>query len=230
MNDEINGKDKETRELYSLIHQEYIIMAEYRMLETENLQGIYVIPSYENSFLWYGVVFVRSGIYEGGIYRFTLTLPEKFPNEDVPVLTFTSHLYHPSVDPNTGNLILTEVFSQWDKKRNHIWQILKYLHLIFHNLNIKVPVNLEASVSYKTNRKLFLEKVRECVISSIDHIYDDPPTDDKHYITFKPYDPDIHENAKSIMLRPTKPNEGIIQGISWVQQGSFQPFSKEENT
>lgn len=35
--------------------------------------------------VWFGVIFVRAGYYEGGIFRFTLTLPEKFPDEEVPV-------------------------------------------------------------------------------------------------------------------------------------------------
>ncbi|XP_028178819.1 protein crossbronx homolog [Ostrinia nubilalis] len=227
MNEESNNNVKEIKELF---HQEYIIMAEYRMLQTENLQGIYVIPSYENSFLWFGVIFVRAGSYEGGIFRFTLTLPEKFPDDEVPILTFTPSLYHPAVDANTGTLNLSEVFPQWDRKRNHIWQILKYLHWIFHNLNMKVPSNIEASAAYKSNRKLFLDKVRECVVSSIDHVFDDPPTEDKHYITFKPYDPEIHDPAKNMMLKPPKPNEGHNQGISWVQAGSYQPFTKEETT
>lgn len=74
---------------------------------------------------------------------------------------------------------------------------------------------------------MFLDKVRECVMLSIDHVYDDPPTEDKHYITFKPYDSKVHDKAKNIMLKPPKPNEGMIQGISWVQSGSYQPFSKE---
>ncbi|CAB3231089.1 unnamed protein product [Arctia plantaginis] len=228
MNDDTRNH-RDNKDLHAMYHQECIIMAEYRMLQTENLQGIYVIPSYENSFLWFGVIFVRSDYYEGGVFRFTLTLPENFPDEEVPVLKFTSHLYHPAVDPNTGVLNLTEVFPQWDKKQHHIWLILKYLYSIFHNLNVKVPSNVDASVAYKSNRKLFMEKVRECVVLSIDHIYDDPPTEDKHFITFKPYDPDVHDNAKNMMLK-TPTNECANQGISWVQQGSFQPFSKEETT
>ncbi|CAH2066673.1 unnamed protein product, partial [Iphiclides podalirius] len=217
------------RESYSMYHQEYIIMAEYRMLQTENLQGIYVIPSYANSLLWFGVIFVRSGVYEGGAFRFTLTLPEKFPDDNVPVVTFTSQLYHPAVNATSGELILNEVFPQWDKKQNHIWQILKYLHWIFNNLHLKSPANIEASDAFKTNRKVFMEKVKECIMSSIDHIYDDPPTEDKHYITFKPYDPEIHDNAKNVMLKSSKTNESS-HGISWVQPGSFQSFSKEDTT
>ncbi|XP_072936778.1 protein crossbronx homolog [Epargyreus clarus] len=227
MNEQNNSNSKEMNELYSVFHQEYIIMAEYRMLQTENLQGIYVIPSYENSLLWYGVIFVRSGIYEGGVFRFTLTLPEKFPDDKVPVLTFTSQLYHPAVDANNGALNLNEVFPQWDKKQNRIWQILKYTHWIFHNLNMKAPANIEASLNFKTNKKQFMEKVKECVTSSINRIYDDPPTEDKHYITFKPYDPSIHETAKNIMLKAPTLNENS-HGFSWVHQGSFESFSKEE--
>ncbi|CAG5021907.1 unnamed protein product [Parnassius apollo] len=204
-------------------------MAEYRMLQTENLPGIYVIPSYENSLLWFGVIFVRSGVYEGGVFRFTLTLPEKFPDDSVPVVTFNSKLYHPAVNATTGVLSLNEVFPQWDKKQNHIWQILKYLHWIFNNLNLKSPANLEASVAFKTNRKVFLERVKECVMTSIDHVYDDPNTDDRHYITFKPYDPEVHDNARNLMLKTSRTNEGSY-GISWIQPGSFQSFSKEETT
>lgn len=75
-----------------------------------------------------------------------------------------------------------------------------------------------------------MDKVRECVVSSIDHVYDDPPTEDKHYITFKPYDPDVHDDAKNIMMKPPQLNEGPHQGISWVQPGSYQAFTKEETT
>lgn len=75
-----------------------------------------------------------------------------------------------------------------------------------------------------------MEKARECIVASIDHIYDDPPTEDKHYITFKPYDPSIHDSAKDMMLKTTDPNEGAKPGISWIQPGSYQPFSKEDTT
>ncbi|XP_047544930.1 protein crossbronx homolog isoform X1 [Vanessa atalanta] len=212
---------------YSIFHQEYIIMAEYRMLQTENLPGIYVIPSHENSFLWYGVIFIRSGTYGGGVFRFTLTLPEKFPDDTVPTITFTSQMFHPAIDAVTGILSLSEVFPQWDRKQNHIWQILKYLHWIFHNLNMKVPANNEASTLYKTNRKLFIDKVKESIANSNEHIYDEPPTEDKHYITFKPYDPNVHDSAKNMMLKVPGGNESS-HGISWVQSGSYQSFSKDD--
>lgn len=79
------------------------------MLQTENLQGVYVIPSKESSlsknnfcnprlkFLfvlfisfifvaWFGVIFVRSGLYEDGIFRFNVIFPENFPDCEHPVI------------------------------------------------------------------------------------------------------------------------------------------------
>lgn len=74
-----------------------------------------------------------------------------------------------------------------------------------------------------------MEKAKECVANSINHIYDDPPTEDKHYITFKPYDPSLHDTAKNVMLKTPVTNENS-HGISWVQQGSFESFSKDGET
>lgn len=35
--------------------------------------------------VWFGVIYVRSGLYEDGIFRFNIELPENFPEGDRPV-------------------------------------------------------------------------------------------------------------------------------------------------
>lgn len=35
--------------------------------------------------MWFGVIYVRSGLYEDGIFRFNIELPENFPEGDRPV-------------------------------------------------------------------------------------------------------------------------------------------------
>lgn len=75
-----------------------------------------------------------------------------------------------------------------------------------------------------------MEKVKESVVASIDHLYNEPPTNDKHYISFTPYDPEKHDPIQELMLKPTNGPDGVSQGISWVQPDSFQPFSKEETS
>ena len=34
---------------------------------------------------WYGVIFVRSGVYQEGIFRFKIIIPENYPDGDCPV-------------------------------------------------------------------------------------------------------------------------------------------------
>lgn len=76
---------------------------------------------------------------------------------------------------------------------------------------------------------MFTEKVKECVVLSQEHMYDAPPTEDKHYISFQQYDPRIHDVAKNKMIKQ-KENEENSQGISWVQTGSYQSFSKGDTS
>lgn len=38
--------------------------------------------------VWFGVIFIRSGIYEDGIFRFNIFLPEDFPDGGHPVSNF----------------------------------------------------------------------------------------------------------------------------------------------
>ncbi len=59
------------------------------MVQSETIPGIYVIPSSESSLLWYGVIFVRTGQYKGGIFRFNISLTEEFPNDLKPPVSCT---------------------------------------------------------------------------------------------------------------------------------------------
>jgi ubiquitin-protein ligase len=35
--------------------------------------------------VWFGVLFVRQGVYQGGIFRFCIHIPEGFPDGGCPV-------------------------------------------------------------------------------------------------------------------------------------------------
>lgn len=35
--------------------------------------------------VWYGVIFIRMGSYQDGIFKFVMTIPENFPDGDCPV-------------------------------------------------------------------------------------------------------------------------------------------------
>ncbi|KAK9686786.1 Ubiquitin-conjugating enzyme [Popillia japonica] len=222
-------QNEDINKFYRIFHQEYVVLAEYKMLQSENLQGIYVIPSKESCLLWFGVIFVRNGFYEDGIFRFNILLPEDFPDGGHPKVVFQSNIFHPVIYKDTNELHLTDGFPTWDKDQHHIWQVLKYLSWIFYNFNSSLAhaVNLEAVNLYRNNQLEFKEKVKECVTYTQDHLYDPSPVDDKHYITFEKYIPSIHDSVRATMMTHESHEERIrASGYSWVSPGSFKPLSK----
>lgn len=49
------------------------------MLLYSSKLGIYVMPELENIEKWHAVIFIRSGIYKHGKFKFTISFPKLFP-------------------------------------------------------------------------------------------------------------------------------------------------------
>jgi len=50
------------------------------------IEGVYVTPGAESPLVWFGLLVVRTGIFYGGLFRFTITIPEEFPDtNEIPV-------------------------------------------------------------------------------------------------------------------------------------------------
>lgn len=79
---------------------------------------------------------------------------------------------------------------------------------------------------YKSDEKTFKEKVIAVVKSSQEHIYDESPIDDKHYIIFEPYEQAKHDSVKAAMLNQQIEEKSKVVGHSWVSGGSFKPLSR----
>lgn len=225
----INKNDDYFNEIYRLYNQEYSIFAEYKMLQTENLQGIYVIPARANPFVWFGVLFVRSGPYEDGIFRFKLLLGDNFPKSGHPKVIFHDKLIHPVIDPDTDELNLLEAFPTWNKGENRIWQVIKYIQWVFQNFNSALAhaVNKEASDMYKSNPAAFKERVQVYVKQSQEQVYSPTEETDKHYLCFERYTPEHHEKTRKEIFDTdnlTTVNNNML-GQSWVLPGTFKPLS-----
>lgn len=56
------------------------ISKQYKYLETiqKELQGLYILPREKDIFTWDGVIFVTDGVWEEGIFKFTLTLSSEY--------------------------------------------------------------------------------------------------------------------------------------------------------
>lgn len=103
---------------------------------------------------WNGVHFVSQGPYEGAVFRFTIHIPETFPDGECPVeykmkmkffsSTFVSSLkkvifnpivFHPQINPETGELDVHRYFPVWKFVAylffsDWFWQTL-FLSIIF---------------------------------------------------------------------------------------------------
>nr|XP_053649355.1 LOW QUALITY PROTEIN: AKT-interacting protein-like [Cherax quadricarinatus] len=149
-----------------------------------------------------GVIFIRQGIYQEGIFRFNLHIPENYPDGDVPTVIFETAVFHPLIDPDSRELDIKRGFAnKWRRNVNHLWHVLLYVRRCFYKIETNHPLNPEAAVLYDSDNEMFLLRVRECVDKSKVSIYDPPTTNDPHALVFSPYQPAIHDTVREELKR-----------------------------
>lgn len=189
-----------------LITQGYKVLAEYRLIEQLHLKGIYVIPSYSSILLWFGVVFIHSGLYANSVFRFSIILPDDFPiGSSLPSVIFQHDIFHPHICPVTHSLDLTPFFKRWNKEEHNICHILKTIQLVFADPEGSVLMdgayplaevhNREALNLLIQNRVDYAVRVKGSIIFSINHLFDKPLINDPHYIVLEPYVAHKHQTA-----------------------------------
>uniref|UniRef100_A0A8D8Y9E0 AKT-interacting protein n=1 Tax=Cacopsylla melanoneura TaxID=428564 RepID=A0A8D8Y9E0_9HEMI len=230
-----NSKPSFPKENYSQFFLEYNLISEFNMVSRfrDKYSGVYVIPSAESSLVWFGIIFVRSGIYEGGAFRFQIFFTDQFPNGGAPTIVFETSLFHPAIDEVTREFAVQSFFPEWRKDVNHVYQILVILKQILHCVDARSfePVNAKADELFRSDKATFQSRVKQDVATCKELLYNltnnssssspNSYTNDPHYIKFSQFDEEIHGNVLS--LKDPKP-ESI--SISWVQPGSLEPFSK----
>ncbi|KAI1890134.1 hypothetical protein AGOR_G00170540 [Albula goreensis] len=210
--------------------------AQIHVSDKAETTGIYIQPSYRSALMWFGVIFIRHGLYQDGVFKFTVYIPDNYPDGDCPRVVFDIPVFHPLVDPVSGELDVRRAFAKWRRNHNHIWQVLMYARTIFYKISTVEPLNPEAAVLYDKDVQLFKSKVVDSVKLCNSHLFDLPKIDDPYAISFSPWNPVVHDEAKEKMFtsykrRPEDHHKGLqVSGLSWVKPGSTQPFSKEDST
>ena len=111
----------------------YHLHVEYRHLHQHAPTGLYVLPSFTDIRTWYGVVFLRSGVFRDAIFKFRLDIPRAYPENNArPSVVFSSKVFHPLVHPATGVLDLTERFPSWTAGKDYIIHVLLFIKKIFY--------------------------------------------------------------------------------------------------
>ncbi|XP_064598924.1 LOW QUALITY PROTEIN: AKT-interacting protein-like [Liolophura sinensis] len=187
---------------YGQFFLEYSIMAEYGQLQKQNISGLYVIPSAKSPLVWFGVLFIRQGLYQDGIFKFTLSIPETYPDGGCPRIVFDPPVFHPIINPDTGELDVKRGYPKWRRNVNQLWHVLYYTRVAFYKIDTKSPWNSEAATLYEQNLDEFKVKVSETINNSKKNLYDPPSTDDPHEIRFGPWEVGVHEEARNQMLSP----------------------------
>jgi len=139
---------------YGPFFLEYSLLAEYNLVRKQKLPGVYVIPSTHSPLQWYGVIFVRSGVYQEGIFRFKIIIPENYPDGDCPRLYFDHAVFHPLVSPCAPyemDLRRGPLSKKWRRNVNHIWQILHLLRKNFYKVDTTNPLNTHAARLYEAS-------------------------------------------------------------------------------
>ncbi|XP_012662308.1 AKT-interacting protein isoform X2 [Otolemur garnettii] len=252
-----------THASYGPFYLEYSLLAEFTLVVKQKLPGVYVQPSYRSALsktrpplnsqhacflshrcgpdhfyfptVWFGVIFIRHGLYQDGVFKFTVYIPDNYPDGDCPRLVFDIPVFHPLVDPTSGELDVKRAFAKWRRNHNHIWQVLMYARRVFYKIDTTSPLNPEAAVLYEKDIQLFKSKVVDSVQVCTACLFDPPKIEDPYAISFSPWNPSVHDEAREKMLTQKKPEEQHnksvhVAGLSWVKPGSVQPFSKEEKT
>ncbi|MCL4146723.1 UNVERIFIED_CONTAM: hypothetical protein GTU68_039554 [Idotea baltica] len=182
---------------YTPYFLEYTLLAEYDLLQKQKMSGVYVVPSANSPLVWFGVLFIRQGVYQGGIFRFALHIPENYPDGDVPSVVFETPVFHPLVEADSGELEVRKGFAnRWRRNVNHLWHVLLYLRRVFYKIETSHPLNPEAAVLYESDQAMFEARARSCVLVSQEAALSPPQDSDPHAIVFSPFDPQIHESVR----------------------------------
>ena len=149
------------------LYRHELILKEFEYIKDHLIDGIYVFPSLKSLQIWYGVVFVQTGLYAEGIFQFKVILNDDYPFS-TPTIRFVSKVYHPQVAAN-GYLNVGHSVPPQKKGQGAIWNALKYTRDCFHNIDENASCNDEVSRIMKTSTEEFKALTRGCVLESLFH-------------------------------------------------------------
>mmetsp|Transcript_11915 Transcript_11915/g.16469 ORF Transcript_11915/g.16469 Transcript_11915/m.16469 type:complete len:250 (-) Transcript_11915:325-1074(-) len=158
--------------------RDYKVTIEYKHLKQHAPGGVYLIPSIDNLRTFHGVIFVRRGPFTNGIFKFQVTLPERYNDANAwPQITFSSYVYNPHVNVNTGELDVRVAYPSWDPHRHYLVTVLTYLKKIFYmkNFGDDAVANVEARDLARSDPAAYRKKVESCVKESQRSVFVNDP-------------------------------------------------------
>ncbi|KAE8996922.1 hypothetical protein PR003_g19767 [Phytophthora rubi] len=176
--------------------KDYGLMIEYKHLRQHVPSGIYVLPSFDHSRVWYGTIFIHAGLYRNGIFKFTIFLPESYNGPGTyPRIVFNTKIFHPYVYEDTKELDLKPKFPEWDPELHYMVAVLTYLKGIFYMKDfpdLAMVANSVALDMFRHDPENYVNKVEECVDESLTNVYNN---EQGSTIRFTKHNP-AHDNLR----------------------------------
>lgn len=69
----------------------------------------------------YAALCAVKGVYQGGIFRFKIHIPEDHPSNLAPTVYFDSVVFHPQIDALTGEVNIKKYFPTWYPDKSRLW-------------------------------------------------------------------------------------------------------------
>lgn len=158
--------------------RDYKVTIEYKHLKQHAPGGVYVVPSFHDLRFFHGVIFLRRGLYTNGIFKFQIQLPEKYNDVNTrPRIMFTSHVYNPHVNDETGELDIESAYPHWDSHKHYLVTVLTYLKKIFYikAYGDEAVANIEARDLQRSDPKAYRKNIEKCVRESKRSVFMNEP-------------------------------------------------------
>jgi len=238
------GDGMSFKQAYRPFFLEYALLAEFNLVRRQQPVGVFVIPSNASALIWFGIIFVRQGHYEGGAFKFTIYIPDTFPDCDCPTVIFETIPYHPMISSTTGEFDTSKSFAKWKKGTNHLWQLLLCLRRSFYQFDVNSPFNPEAASLFERDPNLFKHKASESVKLSRTRLADAPSSCDPHALAIQRITEEEFDDIRSPRMSTTtstttgdsrdrsetsSTSSSKHKGLSWVRPGTRTLFSKESS-
>jgi ubiquitin-protein ligase len=138
--------------------KELDILLEYKLIADDPIPGVFLLPSSKTILEWFGILFIREGPWKGGVFHFTLYIPDEFPHMR-PMVRFNSNVYHPYIHSHNGALNMTKTLPFWKPNKSHIRDVIAAVRNCFLQVECWSTDNDEQD-------KIMKEKIRACVLQS----------------------------------------------------------------
>ncbi|KAJ3170770.1 hypothetical protein HDU88_008673 [Geranomyces variabilis] len=193
-----------TSQHYEEYLKRYELLLEFKHMKSpQNCPpGIYLKPSLDNLYEWFGSFFLHRGYYKEGVFQFSIQIPPTYPAHP-PRVRFLTDMFHPLV-ARDGEFNISPGFPEWRPRKDHIANILHYMRNAFREsvlmtLEDHSCWNVDALRIFRTERSIFAKLAAQCAQLSVSEgiLFDDS---EASAIRFSPMSDEHFEEIRAQML------------------------------